>query len=99
MMLSLRSKFGGHAGHYVEITGPFTDKRGHWPKKFVSDEPFELILSYEFVVTSHVTIAEFSVRHKSGFTDTMLCCDEICKIGMYYAECTRPHREVRKGYA
>ena len=41
-----------NTGHYAELTGPFTDKCGHWPKKFVSDEPFELILSYEIVVTS-----------------------------------------------
>ena len=96
MIVSLQTKFSGETGHYVELTGPFTDNRGHWPKKFVSDEPFELILSYEFVVTSRVTIAEFSVRHKAGFTDTMFCCDGICKIGMYYDECTRPHKEVRK---
>ena len=70
----------GHAGHYVELTGPFTDKRGHWPKKFVSDEPFELILSYEIVVTSPVTIAEFSVCHKDDFTDIMLCRDGIYKM-------------------
>ena len=89
----------GHAGHYAELTGPFTDKCGHWPKKFVSDEPFELILSYEIVVTSLVTIEEFSVCHKDGFTDIMLWRDGIYKIGMYYAECTRPHKEVRKGYA
>ena len=96
MIVSLQTKFRGHAGHYAELTGPFTDKRGHWPKKFVSDEPFELILSYEIVVTSPVTIAEFSVCHKDDFTDIMLCRDGIYKIGMYYAECARPHKEVRK---
>ena len=69
MIVSLQTKFRGHAGHYVELTRPFTDKCGHWPKKFVSDEPFELILSYEIVVTSPVTIAEFSVCHKNDFTE------------------------------
>ena len=92
----MQSEFGGETGHYEDLVGPFTDKRGHWPKKFVSDEPFELILSYEFVVTSLVTIAEFSVCHKDGFTDIMLCRDGIYKIGMYYAEYARPHKEVRK---
>ena len=96
MIVSLQTKFRGHAGHYADRTGPFTDKCGHWPKKFVSDEPFELIFSYEIVVTSPVTIAEFSVCHKDGFTDIILCRDGIYKIGMYYAECTRPHKEVRK---
>ena len=86
----------GNTGHYEDLIGPFTDKCGHWPKKFVSDEPFELILSYEIMVTSPVTIVEFSVCHKNDFTDIMLCRDGIYKIGMYYAECTRPHKEVRK---
>ena len=76
-----------------------TDKRGHLSKMFGIVEPFELILSYEIVVTSPVTIAEFSVCHKDGFTDIMLWRDGIYKIGMYYAECARPHKEVRKGYA
>ena len=50
------------------------------------------------MVTSPVTIAEFSVCHKDGFTDIILCRDGIYKIGMYYAECARTHKEVRKGY-
>lgn len=41
VIVSLQTKFRGHAGHYAELTGPFTDKRGHWPKKFVSDKLFE----------------------------------------------------------
>ena len=96
MIVSLQTKFRGLAGHYAELTGPFTDKCGHWPKKFVSDEPFELILSYEIVVTSLVTSAEFSVCHKDDVIDIMLCRDGIYKIGMYYAEYARPHKEVRK---
>ena len=48
------------------------------------------------MVTSPVTIAEFSVCHKDDFTDIMLCRDGIYKIEMYYAECARPHKEVRK---
>ena len=96
MIVSLQTKLRGLAGHYAELTGPFTDKCGHWPKKFVSDEPFELILSYEIVVTSLVTSAEFSVCHKDDVIDIMLCRDGIYKIGMYYAEYARPHKEVRK---
>ena len=92
----MQSEFGGETGHYEDLVGLFTDKCGHWPKKFVSGEPFELILSYEIVVTSLVTSAEFSVCHKDDFTDLMLCRDGIYKIGMYYAECARPHKEVRK---
>ena len=98
MIVSLQSEFRSDTGHSEDLVGPFTDKCGHWPKKFVSDEPFELILSYEIVVTSPVTIAEFSVCHKDGFTDIILCRDGIYKIGMYYAECARTHKEVRKGY-
>ena len=74
MIVSLQTKFRGHAGHYAELTGPFTDKRGHWSKKFVSDEPFELILSYEIVVTSLVTSAEFSVCHKD---DLLILCSAV----------------------
>ena len=78
MIVSLQTKFRGHAGHYADRTGSFTDKCGHWPKKFVSDEPFELILSYEIVVITHVTIAELSAHHKDGII--------LCTVVAMYVE-------------
>ena len=98
MIVSLKTKFRGHAGHYAELTGPFTDKRGHWSKKFVSDEPFELILSYEIVVTSLVTSAEFSVCHKD---DLLILCSAVTVI--YNWDVLRRMRQTSqrgpKGYA